>query len=1446
MAAPQVNDIFVRLKTQGFEGIDKIKGSFRDLGKVTGLTDEEIRKLRVNILNLGTATDRTAQLLRGQTSVLTALQSQAKLNSGTYKELAKDIDSLNAAYKEAATGVKQFSDAQLRAQKVGAKGSTFGAQIAVLKKDLAELSVYSKDYESKLTAIKRRELPYNLAQGRQNVIAAEAAYRLGPELANAATKMPQLPNTSAGVSQGLAELRAELQNVELGGKRWREVIISIDKEERRLLKSQQDLNRELANTPIARTQARLEAARQNQTGFGTWSQGINDPVQKSIARNERRLERQAAARSGAMQGPAEASELFQGIAALQGQSAANNAQLMGRSYKQVAATLREVASTSDGSVRSLRSQREVWLSLRDGVRATSKEYRDANREINKLDAQIERSSGRRRLGAAGVTQAAGAAIAGGIYGGPEGFLGGVAGAALGGVEGAFAGAAIGAQVGMIRQQIGQMAEYAAQIRQTRTALQGIVSSFGDYQTAISTVTGASERFNVPVLEGAKQFTRLSAAVVGSGRSIQDAKLAYEAVTASILATTGSVEGVDAALTAVSQVFSKGKATAEEIRGQLGERLPGALALFAASLNKTPQELDKAFEEGKVSTDDFVKFLAYAYKRYAKDAEILAKSTEMAGERMARQWEKTAKAIGDAFGPTGAAIQDFATRALAQLNAVVEKLMQTGAIKPGAGYYVSQVEEGRLSLKDLRAMRNEASPQGFKEREATRARVRSDAFVGPRTAAEERQAAYTSKVSVKFDQAKFDTLNAAVSTLDAIRRRTDSKKQADLKTGTDSKAAEAAKEQEKRAKALLTAIDTRDKALFDARVQREEQLADIRLRAAEDAKRIELQFADTRLQIERNIAAIRQKASDRAEDTALAVRRAQGEDSALLDISRKFIEIGRTARDERLTLEQQIADDERTQARTLADYQKGVADAINKTNLAYARRVGEIQHDYAVRSAEAISKGTKDAAQRLAYAGELTVRRNQLLAEQEANRTYVRDIQTGQVTVSQEAADMEVKKQITRAKKLNARIQQLERLLAAAPTSLPTAPSAAVAPVRSAPMPTLAGAAAGVSSARQQQLAQTDASARTNLAEQSVLAFKESVAASTQGLADLEKGVKDFYETRKLTDLGVSEGLAKQLITLEDTYRLEIAKAARTKESADIEAKKLANQADANILLEDNIAGYENAVELAKSQYLNSTLLTVELAKQNDLLRLRQDTDVAGGFYEGTRKYVESIGTLKAATTDLTTNAIKGLEDQLVSLATTGSINFRELANSIIKDTIRMITQQFILRTIMAPLANLGNPISSMLGMLGGSGTSSLPAFSAGMPALAPSLQGIPFFGGTPMAKGGIFATNGIQPFAMGGVVRRPTMFAYANGGVPGAGLMGEAGPEAIMPLRRGADGKLGVAGGGGTTNITVNVSSDGTTSTQGNADTSAQLGKAVASAVQAELLRQKRPGGLLS
>jgi phage-related minor tail protein len=98
----------------------------------------------------------------------------------------------------------------------------------------------------------------------------------------------------------------------------------------------------------------------------------------------------------------------------------------------------------------------------------------------------------------------------------------------------------------------------------------------------------------------------------------------------------------------------------------------------------------------------------------------------------------------------------------------------------------------------------------------------------------------------------------------------------------------------------------------------------------------------------------------------------------------------------------------------------------------------------------------------------------------------------------------------------------------------------------------------------------------------------------------------------------------------------------------------------------------------------------------------------------------------------------------------------------------------------------------------------------------------------------------VVPFARGGVVGSPTMFPMAGGRT---GLMGEAGPEAIMPLKRGKDGKLGVqAAGGGNVSIVQNFS------VSANGDESvkrivAQQVPAIAEATKAAVLDARKRGG---
>lgn len=97
----------------------------------------------------------------------------------------------------------------------------------------------------------------------------------------------------------------------------------------------------------------------------------------------------------------------------------------------------------------------------------------------------------------------------------------------------------------------------------------------------------------------------------------------------------------------------------------------------------------------------------------------------------------------------------------------------------------------------------------------------------------------------------------------------------------------------------------------------------------------------------------------------------------------------------------------------------------------------------------------------------------------------------------------------------------------------------------------------------------------------------------------------------------------------------------------------------------------------------------------------------------------------------------------------------------------------------------------------------------------------------PFENGAAFSSGKVTPFARGGVLSSPTNFPMRGG----MGLMGEAGPEAIMPLTRGADGKLGVRaeGGGRAINVTMHVSApDAESFRRSRSQIAAEMNRAIA------------------
>lgn len=377
-------------------------------------------------------------------------------------------------------------------------------------------------------------------------------------------------------------------------------------------------------------------------------------------------------------------------------------------FKELAVELKKVQTTSKNSISNLRAYSSAWKDIANNVDIGSKEFREATAEAAKLDKQLQKTSQRRGGRLRGAAQSVGAIAAGGIFGGPEGAIGAGIGAIAGGPAGAAVGAAIGAQVAALREAAGATAEYAANLSKLRIALQGVTTSQEEYQQALDFIQQTTKDFAVPQDVVTRQFTKLQASVQGAGGNLEDTKTAFNGIVAAVRATGGSLADVDAALTATAQVFSKGKVSAEELRQQIGERLPGAFTLFAESMGKTPQELDKALEDGKVSLQDFQRFAEAIFDRYGENAKAIADAPESAGDRLKVTLQQLNESIGNLLQPIGAQFQEtFNGIATAILNAVnaldrffgISKEQRTNSLITQVNAINATLVKTRLSIRD---------------------------------------------------------------------------------------------------------------------------------------------------------------------------------------------------------------------------------------------------------------------------------------------------------------------------------------------------------------------------------------------------------------------------------------------------------------------------------------------------------------------------------------------------------------------------------------------------------------------------------------------------------------------------------------------------------------------------------------------------------------------------
>jgi hypothetical protein len=204
--------------------------------------------------------------------------------------------------------------------------------------------------------------------------------------------------------------------------------------------------------------------------------------------------------------------------------------------------------------------------------------------------------------------------------------------------------------------------------------------------------------------------------------------------------------------------------------------------------------------------------------------------------------------------------------------------------------------------------------------------------------------------------------------------------------------------------------------------------------------------------------------------------------------------------------------------------------------------------------------------------------------------------------------------------------------------------------------------------------------------------------------------------------------------------------------------------------------YKDQQDLINKTYSSGISAIKEYGDQHERLR-----DLQTSMNDRTKSY---MGTFKTA--------FDGMADSILKFVETGKGGFKDLFKTMITELIKYELRQqasMAFRGVSPLLQNFGSTVGRFIG----GGSSSV------------SQLDIPVLGLN--ATGNVYDSAGIQKFAQGGmftnsIVNSPTVFKFAKG----TGLMGEAGPEAIVPLKRDENGNLGIrsSGGGGSTEVVIN------------------------------------------
>lgn len=164
----------------------------------------------------------------------------------------------------------------------------------------------------------------------------------------------------------------------------------------------------------------------------------------------------------------------------------------------------------------------------------------------------------------------------------------------------------------------------------------------------------AKRLGFSLMESAGSYAQLTAAAKGTNLEGKGTRDIFSGISEAAITLGLSSDQTSGALNAIQQMISKGTVQAEELRGQLGERLPGAFQIAARAMGTTTQGLGKMLEQGQVVAEDFLpKFAAELHKTFGKSAEDASTRGQAAIQKLNNRFSLLTATVGQdlvkAFG-----------------------------------------------------------------------------------------------------------------------------------------------------------------------------------------------------------------------------------------------------------------------------------------------------------------------------------------------------------------------------------------------------------------------------------------------------------------------------------------------------------------------------------------------------------------------------------------------------------------------------------------------------------------------------------------------------------------------------------------------------------------------------------------------------------------------------